>query len=327
MGVRREIIALLDDLPQTYSKIAEATLDEAMFKKEDVLPALRFLIERGNVTTYEWMHGEAPLSVEEPKLDFGDEDAEEGDNEAIDFGEGSIDFGGGSGDQIDFGNTDDVELDSGADIDWGNLGNSGDDAGGAEIDWSNAEDTAVEITVEDGGVSGGVARDSDALSLLDNRRTRTLILDELAELDCFLGQRLAELEAQDQGKFTVGGGAANLKEGSDKYSGHMSDIASIVSILTAGKLHHLQLIRSSPSYVDRLVEGLKRKLTLVDRMEYDNKVVGERREEAIGEQAVVQRKLDLIKTKTRELQSDIEADVSKRYKNRPVNVMGGVQSV
>ena len=341
--VRREIIALLDDLPQTYAKIAEdsrallpaveayvafleATLDEAMFKREDVLPALRFLIERGNVTTYEWMHGEAPLSVEEPKLDFGDEDEENGADESIDFGDGSIDFGGG-GEQIDFGNTDDVELDSGADIDWGNLGSSGDDAGGGEIDWSVADDATVEITVEDGGVSGGIARDSDALSLLDNRRTRTLILDELAELDCFMGQRLAELDAQDQGRFTVGGGAANLKEGSDKYSKHMSDISSIVSTLTAGKLHHLQLIRSSPSYVDRLVEGLKRKLTLVDRMEFDNKAVGDRREEAIGEQAVMQRKLDLIKSKTKELQSEIEADISGRYKNRPVNVMGGIQSV
>ena len=344
--VRREIIALLDDLPQTYAKIAEdsralspaveayvafleATLDEAMFKKEDVLPALKFLIQRGNVTTYEWMHGEAPLSIEEPKLDFGDEDDEDGGDEAIDFGDGSIDFGGGGGgDPIDFGgNVDDVELDSGADIDWGNLSGSQDEAGGGEIDWSTADDATIDITVEDGGVSGGIARDSDALSLLDNRRTRTLILDELAELDCFMGQRLAELEAQDQGKFTVGGGASNIKEGSDKYSGHMSDIASIVSTLTAGKLHHLQLIRSSPSYVDRLVEGLKRKLSLVDRMEFDNKAVGERREEAIGEQAVVQRKLDLIKGKTKELQSDIEGDISKRYKNRPVNVMGGMQSV
>ena len=338
--IRREIIALLDDLPQTYAGIAgdarallpavdsyslflEATLDEALFKKEDVLPALRFLIERGNVTTYEWMHGEAPLSVEETKLDFADED-EEGDA----GGEGTIDFGDGESAEIDFGSADDVELDSGADIDWGNLGSVADGAG--EIDWSAAvaDDATVEITVEDGGISGGVARDSDALSLLDNRRTRTLILDELAELDCFMGQRLSELEAQDQGKFTVGGGAANnLQEGSDKYSELRSAIATIVSTLTAGKLHHLQLIRSSPSYVDRLVEGLRRKLSLVDRMEFENKAVGKRREEAIGEQALVQRKLDLIKAKTRELQLDIEADVSKRYKGRPVNIMGGAQSV
>ena len=41
-------------------------------------------------------------------------------------------------------------------------------------------------------MAGGVARDSDALSLLDNRKTRNLFLDDLHELECFLLQRLAE---------------------------------------------------------------------------------------------------------------------------------------
>ena len=38
------------------------------------------------------------------------------------------------------------------------------------------------ITLEESGNEGGVARDSDALTLLDNRKTRNLILDELHEL-------------------------------------------------------------------------------------------------------------------------------------------------
>jgi len=33
----------------------------------------------------------------------------------------------------------------------------------------------------------------------------------------------------------------------------------------------------------------------------------------------------LVIEKTRELQKKIESDISKRYKNRPVNIMGGVQ--
>ena len=44
------------------------------------------------------------------------------------------------------------------------------------------------------GIQGGVARDDEALSLLDNRRTRTLILDELEELIGFLKQRIVENE-------------------------------------------------------------------------------------------------------------------------------------
>ncbi len=46
--------------------------------------------------------------------------------------------------------------------------------------------------IEGDGMEGGVARDSDALSLLDNRKTRNLLLDDLHELECFLLQRQAE---------------------------------------------------------------------------------------------------------------------------------------
>ena len=46
--------------------------------------------------------------------------------------------------------------------------------------------------VEEAGTEGGVARDTDALSLLDNRKTRNLLLDDLHELECFLLQRQAE---------------------------------------------------------------------------------------------------------------------------------------
>ena len=41
---------------------------------------------------------------------------------------------------------------------------------------------AVDITVEDSGMEGGVARDSEALTLLDNPHTRAAILNELMEV-------------------------------------------------------------------------------------------------------------------------------------------------
>ncbi len=47
---------------------------------------MQFLIDRGNVTTYEWIHGEAPLSVEEPRLDFGDDDDGGGNDATHDAG-------------------------------------------------------------------------------------------------------------------------------------------------------------------------------------------------------------------------------------------------
>lgn len=341
--LRREIIALLDELPNTYSKVAEDSkklerprrmyvdfLQKSIDDfddggQDDVLPMLTFLMERGNVTTYEWTYGEPPLSVEEQALDFGDE--EDGGNNEDNKEEGQIDFGDGD---IDFSSVDDVEMDSGADIDWGNL-----DAAGPEeaIDWgaaagSDSCDVIAGIVVEDGGVSGGVARDSEALSLLDNRKTRTLIIDELIELECFLEQRLAEMQEQDEGRFTVGVSDVMGKgESNEVLSAYISEIRSLTSLLSAGKLHQLQLIRSSPKYVDRLVAGLVKKLDLTERMAVSNRVVAEKRDAAIQDQAVFQKKLDLIKRKTCELQENIEKDISKRYKDRPVNIMGGAQSV
>lgn len=142
-----------------------------------VLENIKFLVEHGNVTTYQWKYGEKPISVEEPQLDIKDDDEENAVDGEIDFGDGGeIDFGGG--DDIDFGG-DEAEIDfgdSGAEIDFGD---------GGEIDFDiEGVDTST-IVVEEGGMAGGVARDDEALSLLDNRRTRTLILDELEVGICF----------------------------------------------------------------------------------------------------------------------------------------------
>merc|ERR1712106_1299618 len=170
-SIRKEIIGLAKGLPETYQTIAEEakSLDEACqlydaFVKsmldegvtEEVLGNLRFLIANGNATTYEWKYREKPISVEESDLVFEDEEGE-GDGGEIDFGDGEIDFGEGG--EIDFGSID--------------------------VDMSA-------IVVEEGGMAGGVAKEEEALTILDNRRTRSTIIDELEELAGFLAQRLVE---------------------------------------------------------------------------------------------------------------------------------------
>ena len=258
--IRQEIIELLSGLPETYGGIAEdskelkgARLAYKEFLKTaleedkndvDVLPTLGFLMEKGNVTTYEWIHGEKPLSVEEPTLDFGDddEDKEDANADVIDFGDD--DDGGG----IDFG---DDAGGGGGEIDWGNLDAGGEDAN-AEIDWGTGDvaDAALDtsaIVVEDGGVSGGVARDSEALSMLDNRRTRTSVLDELTELLCFLEQRLFETEAAEEGTGRYSSLAASMSSSSDlsveKLRKYVVVTKNLIDRLNTGKIHHLQLIR------------------------------------------------------------------------------------
>lgn len=54
-----------------------------------------------------------------------------------------------------------------------------------EIDFNISLEEAG-IVVEGGGHEGGVASGTDALTVLDNPRTRNALLDELVELEAFL---------------------------------------------------------------------------------------------------------------------------------------------
>ena len=66
---------------------------------------------------------------------------------------------------------------------------------------------------------------------------------------------------------------------------------------------------------------------LADKLKLNNATLSVTRDDAVTEQGVTIRKLALSTTKSKELQKNIEKDISARYQNRKVNIMGGVQSV
>lgn len=330
--LKSEIVLLARDLPSTYTEVASDSgqlkeacslyqnfiknnLDEGIELK--VLENIKFLIEHGNVTTYEWKYGEKPISVEEPQLELNDDpDEEENAEDAgeIDFGDdgGEIDFGGddidfgGGGDEIDFG-------DSGAEIDFG------DAAGGGEIDFDiEGVDTST-IVVEEGGMAGGVARDEEALSILDNRRTRTLILDELEELSGFLTQRLCETENESL-QFSLGSGEQNQDPATLRSM--VGLVEGLAGRLTEKKVQQLQMIRDSPAYADRLADTLNQKLKLKQKVISSIDEIRRRRAEAGAEKDRGAEQIKVLQRTTAELRKQIEDDISNRYKGRKVIVSG-----
>ncbi len=201
---------MLDEACQAYQDFLKSALDEGV--EEKVVENLRFLIQHGDVTTYQWKYGEKPLSVEQPEVVFADEE-----KSATTATADEIDFGGG--DEIDFGDdgavpsaTDDDVIDFGDDgadaIDFGDSGTEE----AIDFDIENVDTSA--IVVEAGGLAGGVARDEEALTLLDNRRTRALLLDELEELAGFLSQRLVETESAGN-KFSLSGAGSQQLQDAD----------------------------------------------------------------------------------------------------------------
>ncbi|XP_074972915.1 CDK5 regulatory subunit-associated protein 3 isoform X3 [Phalacrocorax aristotelis] len=303
-NVRQELLALVKDLPSLLSEIGAgaSALSEAIelyqacvefvceSSAEQVVPLLRHVGKRGNTTVYEWRTGLQPLRVERPEVEEVPEQPKE--------------------DTIDWG----ITLEAGPQQDDG-------------IDWGDGESEEVQITVLEAGteVPEGVACGSDALTLLENTETRSQFIDELMELELFLSQRLVEMEEEADivavSQFQL---APAVLQG--QTSAHVGSLLAttraLLGQLCTRSMQHLFMILASPRYVDRVSELLQQKLKQAELLLAKKEVMSQKQQEALAEQGALEPKLDRLLEKTKELQKLIEADISKRYSGRPVNLMG-----
>lgn len=328
-NVRRELLALVKELPSQLAEIGAAaqSLGEAIdlyqacvgfvceSPDEPVLPMLRFVQKRGNSTVYEWRTGTEPSVVERPHLEEPPEVEEDG----IDWG----DFGV----EAAFEGTDSSISAQAAGIDWGiSLESDSKEAGGDGIDWGD-DAAALQITVLEDGTQApeGVARGSDALTLLEYPETRNQFIDELMELEIFLSQRAVEMSEEADilsvSQFQL---APAILQGQTKAKmvTMVSVLQDLIGRLTNLRMQHLFMILASPRYVDRVTELLQQKLKQSQLLALKKQLMVQKQQEALQEQAALEPKLDLLLEKTKELQKLIEADISKRYNGRPVNLMG-----
>lgn len=335
--IKKELVSMLDELPDIYNRAAETIkivepaleLYSAFVKfhcdqeKEDVLPLLKYLIRSGNTTTYEYTYGEKPISIEEPllKIEIDDSDEEKNSDE-IDFGD-DIDFGDVNTEtNIDFAVTPMSE----GDIDWGTLNTIEDDfeiVDHVDLD-INLEESG--IVVEKSGLDGGIAKGNDAYTILDNPNTQDLVLNDLMELKAFLNMRLYEMCAEsDLLSMSQIDAPTILQMQSVESLTSMNDCVVVaLNELLNKRTQHLHNIKHSARYVDLFTASLKQKLNAVQRIK-DSKVV---LEEKIGDAQVEIKKLqpiiNTIMQNTKLLQKQIEEDISKKYKGRLVNIIGGV---
>lgn len=337
--IKHELVELLEQLPSLYKSTAEkvkivkpaielyAEFNNFLSGKNttvEVLSILKFLIENGNTTTYEYIYGEKPVTTEEPnplimdevnadsdKLDFGDNGGE------IDFQINTENYG------IDFG---DITASENQDIDWGSSSPEEDFEIVTHEDLEiNLEESG--IVVEKSGIDGGVAKGDEALTILDNPKTREQIINNLVELSAFLKMRLYEMSSdtdllamsQMQDAPTI------LQMQTMESIAALSDCVNVaLDELTNKRISHLHNIKHSPKYVDILTASLKQKLLVVEKMKASKlaleKKIKELRDEARNMEPVIK----LLVEKTKQLQKEIQEDISKKYKGRVVNIVGGV---
>lgn len=329
-NVPRELQALVKDLPAVLDEVGKdaAKLEEKIQLytaftnyvcewSEPVLPMLTFVQKRGNTTFYEWRTGQVPKVVERPVVE--EEAPETVTEDAIDWG----DFGKGTDSQVVNAG---VALEDG--IDWGiSLEPSSEDSGAGGIDWGDSEPAPIEIEIVDAGTDcpEGVARGEDALSILENSQSRGQFIDELMELEVFLTQRITEMgEEGDVVAMSQFQLAPSVIQGQTRehIREMLSEVQDLLGRLTSLRMQHLFMIQASPRYVERVSEMLRQKMKQAEILVIKGATMVEKRQEALEEQSRLEPRVDLLAGCTRELQKLIEADISKKYHNRPVNLMG-----
>uniref|UniRef100_A0A8C7FJ84 CDK5 regulatory subunit associated protein 3 n=1 Tax=Oncorhynchus kisutch TaxID=8019 RepID=A0A8C7FJ84_ONCKI len=312
-NVARELQALVKDLPTTLVEVGRDTakLEEQIqlytaFTNflcdwdEPVLPMLTFAQKRGNTTFYEWRTGKAPAVIERPVM-------EEAPPDTIDWG----DLGCGTGAE---GTQDVITVEDGG------------------VDWGISLEPGSEVRVKRTYIlffihfcPEGVARGEDALSILETPQTRSQYIDELMELEVFLTQRQSEMGEEGNVvamcQFQL---APSIIQGQtcQRIQEMLAEVRHLLERLTNLRMQHLFMIQASPRYVERVSEVLRQKLKQADILVLKRATLAEKRQEALEEQATLEPRIDLLAQRTHQLHKLIETDISKRYNNRPVNLMG-----
>ncbi|XP_011136240.1 CDK5 regulatory subunit-associated protein 3 isoform X1 [Harpegnathos saltator] len=321
----------LDKVVEFYSAFVEFTLGRR-YDGNSCVSMIKYVIEKGNATTYEYTYGEAPLSVVEPPLNIKADEEENNatinsnvDTNTIDFGDLDLN------EEIDFGEEVDLSTAEG-DIDWG-------DESAAVQPPVGEEEIDCDISLEESGIvveavghEGGIAAGRDAYTILDNPATRVEFINQLFELEAFMKLRLYEFKGDDKKNllsFSQMQDASSILQLSTTESTQnmLDNIQIVLSEILHNNVHHLHNIKHYPRYADIVIAGLKQKLKLIDRMVAQQESVRRKQKDAQDEIDKLRPLLRLVVQRTRELQTEIERDISKRYKNRTVHLTGGVNTL
>lgn len=333
-----------------YRKFAQFLINDSELS---VCPLLHYLVEHGNVTVYQWENGVPPASnrdksdsessveiitplrckedsdgvvhIENEVLDNRDnihaidtvsdnvnakvENSQSGSpdvavidfdvGDGIDFGDGGIDFGDAGG--IDFGDEGGIDF--------------GDDGG---IDFGDDEGVTIEL-VQTG-------EETQHELILDSTVTRNKVIDELFELSAFLESRRDELIKHSDSILSEIPDCPPLIQTTqvETIESMLALVSDPLTALTSDKMRHLLLLKNSARYVDRLADSMHVQLKLCDKMESTIEAMKDRVQESESSYDELLPKQTQAIAATKLLKKKVEDELSKRYKGRPVKIVGDI---
>jgi len=256
--------------------------------QEQLLPMLHLLLASEEPPlVYEWVYGNKPEEVERPEL-------------TVDKKSRNVE------DEIDFG--DEGEIDFGITVE------------------GSGEEEQKEVTSQ----TSKVARGEEAISILESRKTQSILSTELAELHAFLAFRKIDEFNENPSDVYLSGTCElpkKLSATATTLDEWIKSTARIVLSLNEPKIRHLMKVWTLPAYVDELVGKISEKQRLHGKYLKFKVLSHERQEKLSREIQSAQEMLPSLIDAAKYLQEKIEMDISKRYNNREVYIMGEINAV
>lgn len=138
----------------------------------------------------------------------------------------------------------------------------------------------------------------------------------------FLTQRLVEVTSDNIKLDMVSAGGGSQTEDPNTLKKYLSCVETIMSRLTELKMQQLQTIRDSPSYAERLTDSFKQKLKLQDQVRRSIEEMKEKISDAEDEKTKGLDQIKTMHTMVKQLKTEVEIDISKRYNGRKVIITG-----
>jgi len=161
--------------------------------------------------------------------------------------------------------------------------------------------------------------------LLDSPNYRDRFLDEIYELESFLRLRLYELKQLETSSDIMFSLMDNIAtHDAESIRKILSAVEKIIQQTSDEQTRHLFQLKHSPKYANLLATKLQQMTKAVEKLRSTREALKKRAIELKEQRQQLNPVLEELIAQTRTLQSHIEKDISKRYKNRVVNLMGGV---
>lgn len=275
----------------------------------DLLKMLRYVIEHGNTTVYEWKTGHAPDSI--LKIEKATSTGTGNSNPSeIDLADDEIDFGE-------------------------DLPSSESSSGFVHVEKSDngngvtLEDTYIKLEdpVRQGESASGerIAQGDDAKSVLEFRKSRHIFLNNLHELEAFFIQLSCQSDAKD-GTATL---ALDLSTAHIKLdtTEALSKIRKILEIMQTDKNRILFQMNDSSCFVANLKDNLAAKLKKAADYNIKADLLTDHIRDLQSQIREAELQLKKNTTLANLLQEKVGGSLSKLYSGRPINIMGCIGQV